>query len=448
MRRLLTASLASVVFLGLLVGSPTAIAGHNQDFHSPNLVQIAEVPHSGARGFPISSDLAFWDKLLFAGDFGGFRILHIAEPSRPVVLADVSCNGAQGDVGVWENLLFVSVDRPQTKATCDSVNTNPMATQAGFEGIRIFDVGNPRRPMFIKGVPTNCGSHTHTVVPDLANDRVLIYISHSLPSAAPSCVASPTVSIIDVPLNRPQDAQVIGTVNVAPAESCHDIGVHLPKMIAAAACISEGQLWDISNPASPVVKKHIVNPDIQIWHSGGFTWDGAVAIFGDEFAGAAVDGGCVNPEDNIGRIWFYDRVAVENAMGSTVSSVAPFLVGSFKIPRPQAASELCTAHNYNVIPLKTRYIMVSAFYEGGTSVVEFTNPSDPREIAFYDPRRPQVPGDLRGAWSSYWYNGIVYVNDLDQDMEGGVEVLRFLDPDVKKAVVLHHLNPQTQEVIP
>ena len=131
------------------VGAPPAFATHDGDVHSPNMVKLAQVPHSGVRGFPINSDLAFWGKLLFAGDFGGFRIFDIAKPSSPVLLADVKCNGGQGDVGVWGKLLFVSIDRPQDKPTCDSVNTNPQATQSGFEGIRIFDVSNPRLPKFV-----------------------------------------------------------------------------------------------------------------------------------------------------------------------------------------------------------------------------------------------------------------------------------------------------------
>lgn len=427
MPRFRLALLVPALLFGIVLGTPSGLADHNEDSHSANMIQVANVPKAGI----INSDLAFWDKLLFAGNFGGFRILRIADPSNPEVLADVSCNGAQGDVGVWDDLLFVSVDRPQTKATCDGVNTNPQATQAGFEGIRIFDVSNPRRPAFIKGVPTNCGSHTHTVVPDLGNDRVLVYVSHSLPAVAPSCTPTSTVDIVEVLLARPEDATVIASVDVAPAESCHDIGVFLPEKIAAAACISEGQLWDITDPGAPVITDHIVNAEINIWHSGAFTYDGLVAVFGDEFAGAAADGGCVNPEDNVGRIWFYERFDTATPLGS------------YKIPRPQGTDELCTAHNYNLIPVPGRYLLVSGFYEGGTTVVEFTNPAAAREIAFYDPRRPSVAGDIRGTWSSYWYNGLIYTNDIDR----GVDVFKLVEKTIiRKAIKFNHLNPQTQEV--
>jgi len=441
----------SVLFLGVIVGVPPAFAGHNGDLHSPNIVQLAHVPHSGARGSPISSDLAFWGTLLFAGDYGGFRIFRIADPSNPVLLADVKCNGGQGDVGVWDKLLFVSIDRTQTKATCDSADAMPGDTQPWFEGIRIFDVSDPRHPRFITVVQTNCGSHTHTVVPDLGNDRVLLYVPYSGADSSPTCVGTRTVDIVEVPLGRPENAGVIGRVNVAPADSCHDIGAYLPKRIAAAACLREGQLWDISNPASPVITTRIANPDIYIWHSAAFTWDGAVAIFGDEFYPAGLDGGCVDPHDRHGRVWFYNRAALEGSTLDPVPSVAPFLMGSYKIPRPQAPSEFCTAHNYNVMTIPNRYVLVSGFYEGGATVVDFTIPAYPREIAFYDPLRPLVRGDLRGAWSSYWYNGFIYVSDLDRDSLGGVSVFRLLslfrfpDPDARNAVVLHHLNPQTQE---
>jgi hypothetical protein len=118
-------------------------------------------------------------------------------------------------------------------------------------------------------------------------------------------------------------------------------------------------------------------------------------------------------------------------------------LGSFKIPRPQPVGETCTAHNYTIIPQPDgRQILVSAWYEGGTSVIDMTNPAAASEIGFFDAQANPASSD---AWSSYWYNGFIYVNDIAR----GLDTLAFNDPRAENAVELPFFNPQTQmNVIP
>src|SRR3712207_4542600 len=122
------------------------------------------------------SDLAFWGRYAYAGNYEGFRIIDIARPASPRVLADVRCFGPQNDVSVWGDLLFLSVDEPLDSPRCGGQPTSADAPDA-WEGIRIFDVSNPRDPLFVTAVATDCGSHTHTLVPDASEDRVLLYVS-------------------------------------------------------------------------------------------------------------------------------------------------------------------------------------------------------------------------------------------------------------------------------
>jgi hypothetical protein len=166
----------------LLLASPAAA---QTDEHSQNLHRLAYLPKTDT----VNSDLAFWGRTMIAGNYGGFRVIEISDPEAPVVLSDLSCPGAQGDVSVWKNLVFVSVDQVRTKPTCDSAPapSSDLTNPSNWEGVRIFDISNPASPQYITGVATDCGSHTHTLVPDVANGRVLLYVSSYALRPGPHC---------------------------------------------------------------------------------------------------------------------------------------------------------------------------------------------------------------------------------------------------------------------
>ena len=131
---------------------------------------------------------AFFTDLAFQGDYayqgtwnGGFRTVDISKPRRPKPAAEIDCGTFQGDIGVYGDLVFRSIDTPVEATTPEETCDAPLAA-SGFEGIQIFEVKNPRRADaddLVTAVATDCGSHTHTVVPDLNNNRVLIYNSTS-----------------------------------------------------------------------------------------------------------------------------------------------------------------------------------------------------------------------------------------------------------------------------
>ena len=216
---------------------------------------------------------------------------------------------------------------------------------------------------------TDCGSHTNTLVPDLAHDRLLLYVSsYALaiqPDLAPGCVnPHGHISVIEVPLDDPAAASVIAEPHLfdtpvwkvwpgAPEEfqdtaGCHDITIYEPKHLAAAACMSEGQIWDISDPARPVTLAHVDLPEVSFWHSAAWSNDGSVVAFGDENLEPA---GCTDAP--LGAIWFY----------GVDDPAAPQLEGRFSLDRFQG-SEICSAHMFNVIPGIDRDLLVSAFYCG------------------------------------------------------------------------------------
>ena len=99
------------------------------------------------------------------------------------------------------------------------------------------------------------------------------------------------------------------------------------------------------------------------------------------------------------------------------------------MPAPQVDEENCVAHNGSIIPVPGRDLFVQAWYQGGISVVDFTDSANPVEIAFFD--RGPIDAENRvfgGYWSAYWYRGRIY----------GTETMRGLD--VLELVPSEHLS--------
>jgi hypothetical protein len=424
----------SVVALVLVaVTAPPASAGHLLDGRRTR--GIEPVAHSLARGRyaagNVNSDLAFWGSLAFQGRYDGFRVIDISDPGNPTVLSRVFCHGGQGDVAVWDTLLFRAVDRPQTRAGCGGRDT--ASGVPGFEGIQIFRISDPSEPRFIKAVPVDCGAHTVTLVPQLSRDRVLLYISSSHPGffgQSPfgnHCARMHGhIPIISVPIDQPRRAGVVRSFAIRGGHHCHDIAVHRGVDRAAGACWPRANVWDISFPLHPRPLFTRTVRGVEGWHSASFTWDGRVIVLGWEPGGGAAPE-CQRTDPAVERsVYFY---------GSREGR----RLGRWTLGRFQTASENCTIHNYNVVPVADRYVLVSGNYQSGTSVVDFTRPGSPREIAFSDPP-PLSPAQVGGAWSSYWYNGYVYESDITR----GLNVYRLPDTLVPGQATLTELNPQTQ----
>lgn len=427
--------LAAAAAMSALVLAAGGAAQHNADEHSENMRHVARFTDGGA--YASGTDIAFWNDVAVAGNQspGGFRLLRLARAGDPEPvfqeLAQFDCNGGQSDVSIWKNLVFVSIDSPRASAACDAGSASD-----GFEGIRVVDIGSldSPTPTQVAFVRTDCGSHTHTLVPDQANKRVLIYVlSYPLGVQTASCnvLTHRKISVVEVPLANPAAARVVSTPDVSPAIGCHDVTVLVPRKRAGAACITESQLWDISDPVHPRVVSHIVNPAINIHHGTTFSFDGRTLAIGDELGGAAVAPGCVGGNEHvpIGAIWFYD-----------VSNPAlPLLRGTYRIPQ-SVTSTLCTAHNFNTVPVETeRDLLVSAWYRGGTTVVDFTDPANPEQVGFYIVQSA-TPSN---SWSSYWYRDQIYANNLGT---AGFDAFT-LEELADEAVKLQHLNPQTMEAL-
>jgi hypothetical protein len=452
MKRSARATIVAIVVMGLLTAGVPADAHPGDPPPFDSFERTRNMRPTGFSPFPntadpftANSDLAFWGRHAFQGHYDGFRILDIRSPARPRQVFFQECLGNQGDVVVWDDILIRSWNSPAPAgATCDG---QPVAE--GFEGLHVFDISDLTDPELVASVETECGSHTATVAPDLAHKRLVVYNNVSS--------GCDWIDIVEVPLRDPAGSSLIGMeplegpVAAGVAPGCHDMGVIQGRAnLAACASADATNVFDIGDNAfpggsldDPVFLYTIQEPgvgDLTLgsgrWHSASFTWDGEVIILGWEPGGGAAprctETGTVLPDgvvqtDTHKSLFFYDA-----ATGAKL--------GQWVLPRPQTVEENCTLHNYNVVPTRRGYVLVSGNYQSGLSVLDFSDPANAVEIASADPA-PIVPTQLAGDWSTYWYNGRIYESDITR----GLLVWTLHDRAVGGARRLGHMNPQTQE---
>jgi len=486
-RTYLTLIVAVVIALAIPTGAgavppdDTPNRPHSQNMHligsSLRAGAVTGPPPVGPGDVPWdtrNTDLAFWGDTVIQGRYDGFRVIDARAPGNPRDLTFFSCVSAQGDVGVYGNLVFRSVDGPQLTDQCTDVAQagNPVGADCapvpapctGFEGIQVFDIADLDNIELVASVPLDCGSHTHTVVPDPAGDRVLIYNSVSGVGLQVNpgkygnrCPGEEfrRSDIVEVPLSDPGSASVLGSFSLGEMpdgehiHACHDIGVILGSVNRAACAGNPGaSVFDISDIENPVFLYATTSPTVTNFHSAAFTWDGSILVLGWEpgggtqprcqVTGTPIGGGAVQT-DEMKTLFFHDARTGE-------------LIGRHVLPRPQSQYENCTMHNYNIVPHPTRNLLVHGSYQSGTALVDFTDPANAYEVAWMDPDpldppSPTSPGgrtNFRGGdWSSYWYNGRIY----ESDTRRGLFIWNVSAPEVRGPFVkLDYLNPQTSHV--
>ncbi|WP_175407439.1 LVIVD repeat-containing protein [Streptomyces sp. TRM64462] len=430
------------------------IPGVDEIVHSDNIEHVANIPLTSIRG--TNSDLAFQGDHVFAGNYDGFQIFDISDPSRPETVAQVLCPGSQNDISVSGDLLFLSTDSSRSDDSCQS--TPQSATEkSSWEGMKIFDISDIRHPKYVASVETACGSHTHTLLPQRKN--VYVYVSSYSPNAAfPDCQPPHDgISVIKVPRDAPERAAVVGFPVLFPGEGpdgggnpgaptnpgvskttgCHDITVLPSKDLAAGACMGDGILFSIKDPERPrVIERVQDNINFAFWHSATFNQKANKVIFTDELGG----GGAATCNERIGPNRGADGIYALTGKGDKRKLL---FRGYYKIDRHQADTENCVAHNGSIIPVKGRDLMVQSWYQGGVSVWDFTDSRRPKEIGYFE-RGPLSADTLTGGgtWSAYYYNGHIYSND----MRKGLDILRIDDrrTDPAKRIRMDELNVQTQ----
>ena len=405
---------------------------------------------SSNRRYPMLSfsntDMAFKDNILVAGNYHGFNIYSLQNSESPQLLSSVICPGGQGDVSIVGDLLIMSVEESRGRVDCGLQGAGSEPTLERFRGIRIFDISNLQFPKQVGQVQTCRGSHTHSVVVSETPDRKIIVYNSGTSSVRDqeeldSCfeeipgdnrTALFRIDIIEIPIDNPANSSIVKspavfadpetgvlaglwrggdhgdeTQETSRTDQCHDITVFPSKKIAAGACSGNGILFDISDPFNPTRIDVVTDIGFAYWHSATFNNDGTKVVFTDELGG----GGRARC-----RAWDpLDWGA--NAIYDIVDRKLIFK-SHYKMSAPQQETENCVAHNGSIIPIKGKDIMVQAWYQGGISVMDFTDSENPIEIAFFD-RGPISEKKLitGGYWSAYYYEGNIYASEIVRGLD-------------------------------
>lgn len=455
----------------------------------------------------INSDLAFGGHYVYQANFAGFTIWDIAEPARPVMVSATKCITSQGDPTIVGNLLFLSAEGAGNRTDCgDGGVQDPKDHMAG---VRIFDVSNPKAPKLVKNVQTCKGSHTHTLVPSPTDPRIVYLYVSGQQAARPETElagcrngtdpADPTNSlfqldIIKVPLDHPEQAEVIpgariftgldgagectqfcepadprrqaaGRTRPAPdpampagPHNCHDVTAYPAMNLLAASCSTHSIIVDISNPEKPVRLDALTDTNnFQGRHTAAFSNDGTKIIQTDEWGGGT---GPMCQASSMIELGGNTVITLDAKKKQTQRAY-------FKLPSAQSAEENCVSHNGGIIPVPGRDLYVQGWYQGGVSIMDFTNPDSAFEIGYFDrgsidPPRPidgpqPPPGSpeartggrtIGGSWGAYYWNGYVFSSELDR----GMDILELTPSDQLSAneiaaarlVRFDDYNPQSQ----
>ncbi|MGB5581803.1 MAG: DUF305 domain-containing protein [Woeseia sp.] len=405
-----------------------------------------------------NTDIAFSGDVMVAGSYHGYNIYKLDDNGVPVLYSSIVCPGGQGDVSIVGDLLIMSVEQTRGRVDCGLQSVTEDVSPERFRGLRIFDISNLRRPVQVGGVQTCRGSHTHSVVSGPGKDGKIIVYNSGTSSVRESdelagCIgdipgdertALFRIDVIEIPVNDPSRARIISspavfadekegtlaglwrggkhgddTQETSRTDQCHDITVFPELGIAAGACSGNGILFDISNPLKPQRMDVVMDEGFAYWHSATFNNDGTKVLFTDEWGGGSRPRCRAFDRLDWGADAFYE---IEN--GKLVYR------GHFKMPAPQVEQENCVAHNGSIIPVPGRDLFVQAWYQGGLSVIDFTDASKPVEIAYFD-RGPihEKHLILGGFWSTYWYKGRIYGTEIAR----GIDVLGLTPSDYLSA---------------
>jgi hypothetical protein len=514
-----------------------------------NMRVVSETQPSEKFAGITNSDISFSGPYAIQGNYNGYQVWDISNPSRPTLKTAYVCPASQSDVSVYKNLLFVSGEGTGARIDCGTDPVKDTVSKERLRGLRIFDISDINNPKNVGNVQTCRGSHTHTVLVDPKDpDNVYVYISGSAgirsPNELAGCVrltpdkdpnsALFRIEVIKVPLAHPEQAAIVssprifndlvapvrhgeapediaanakaiaaakasggftgvifGTERVIPARmitplldsivkarngtgaptaadsaalraalpamiarmtgeqpnasgprpgptQCHDITVFPAVGLAGGACEGYGFLLDIRDPAHPVRIDAVSDSNFSYWHSATFNNDATKILFSDEWGG----GGQPKCRATDRHEWGADAIF-------TIVNGKMQFQNYYKMPAAQTQFENCVAHNGSLIPIPGRDVMVQAWYQGGISVFDWTDPQHPREIAFFD-RGPADSTRMAagGSWSAYWYNG----NIVSSEIARGLDIFELTasplvsqnEIDAAKSVHFDYLNTQGQ----
>jgi len=440
-----------------------------------NMRMLSTTPPKGRTLGATHSDLAFSGNLVIQGNYNGFDIYDISNPSKPVLLQTYLCPASQNDVSVYRNLLFMSSEATNSRTDCGFEGVPEPVSKLRVRGIRVFDISEVKRPKLVTTVQTCRGSHTHTVVTKQGDDGdVYIYVSgtaavrsaEEVPGCADGGVDDPNTArfrleVIKVPLRTPDRAAIVSSprifqgLPVPPVNEERAAQDQRDREAAAAAAAARGERGrggaagagagqGRGNQGPPTGPNQC--HDITVYPEIGLA-GGACAGLGllldirdpehpvrlDAAADANMSFWHSATFNNDGtKLLFSDewggggqprcRATDKKEWGAdalfTIENSKLTFHSYYKLPSPQTPQENCVAHNGSLIPIPGRDVMVQAWYQGGVSVFDWTDIDHPQEIAYYD--RGPIDATrmvMGGSWSAYWYNGVIVSSEIARGLD-------------------------------
>jgi uncharacterized protein (DUF305 family) len=435
-----------------------------------------EEPRFSRRASPLSfanTDIAFSGNMMVAGNYHGFNAYELGADGVPELVSSIVCPGGQGDVSIVGDILVMSVQDSRARLDCGLEGVQGDVNEERFRGVRVFDISDIRNPVQVGQVQTCRGSHTHSIV-DANDERIVLYNSGTSyvrdDEELAGCFQSAgdetalfSIDVIEIPLADPAASRITSSPRVFAADGniaglwrggdhgegtqetndtnqCHDITVFPSLNLAAGACSGNGIVMDISDPYNPTRIDDVTDTGFAYWHSATFNNDGTKVLFTDEWGGGG------RPRCQAGDPMSWGANAI-----FTLENGKLEFASNYKLPAPQGDKENCVAHNGSIIPVPGRDIFVQAWYQGGISVIDFTDAANPKEIAYFD-RGPVDDEQLvtGGYWSAYWYNGRIYATEITRGLDVfALEPSEFLTAEeIAAAEAAQYpgdvFNPQTQ----
>ena len=473
-----------------------------------NMRMLSTTPPKGKTLGSTHSDLAFSGNLVIQGNYNGFDIYDISNPSKPQLVQTYLCPASQNDVSVYRNLVFMSSEATNSREDCGFEGVPEPVSKLRVRGIRVFDISDIKNPKLVTTVQTCRGSHTHTVVRKAGDDgNVYVYVSGSagvrsseeVAGCADGDIDDPNtarfrIEVIQVPLGAPARAAIVSSprifqgLPVAPRNEERAASDQRDREAAAAAAAAAGRGGQGRGgpgggggrgPQGPPRGPNQCH-DITVYSDIGLA-GGACGGLGllldisdpvnpvriDEVADANMsfwhsatfnnDGTKVLFSDEWGgggqpRCRATDKLEWGSDALFTIENKKMKFHSYYKLPAAQSSLENCVAHNGSVIPIPGRDIMVQSWYQGGLSVFDWTDIDHPKEIAYFD-RGPVDASRMMmgGTWSAYWYNGVIVSSEIAR----GLDVYELMpnanitenELNAAKTVRMPYWNTQDQQKI-
>lgn len=409
MIRTLVATLLAAVLVAGPVGAEEKVS------HSDNLIPLDTIDT-----ITWNHQAVFKDDLMFVGiadqpPIGGFDVFRLGEDDPIRRIGKFRCFGSsEGAVSRWRNFIFQPIESasagpPSRAGICGE--------EPSSGGIRVIDVSDPARPRKVGFIELTCGSHNVTPAP--SKGKLWIFNSNGCGGESTRGFSTGqggfgntalTVEVIKFNPKHPSKSVIkgkptldIGGDHTTKMAGCHDIAIFHSLDLGVCVGVGRSLLIDVSDPPNPEGLQLLNTGHIGAG-SANFSWDGRYLFLNEiPFKGAGYGESCLGARRSAGGLDVWD---VSNPRKPTHLKryVNPRHAPMW---RPADADYRCFAMDVNVIPMvdPKRVVVLSAWGTDGLSVLDFSDPENPVELAYWTPEWANI------SYWSYWYNGRIYLGE-------------------------------------